>query len=447
MKPSVDLIERHARPTPRYTSYPTANHFSSDVDATRYANWLATLPSETSLSLYVHIPFCETLCYYCACSTKATRRYEPVLRYVGALETEIAHVARLLPAPMPVAHIHWGGGSPSILAPAEIRRISHALRAAYAFGADAEFAVEIDPRNLAPEKVLAFAEAGINRVSLGVQDFDARVQTEIGRQQSFDLTHDAIALFRNEGIASVNIDLVYGLPHQTIDSLSRTIEQVLILAPDRIAAFGYAHLPQRVKSQRLIDASALPGPTARYEQSDRIVTLLEAAGYRRIGLDHFARDNDGLSQKPLRRNFQGYTSDPADALIGLGASSIGKLPDGYAQNAVSTAEYERLIAQNGLATVRGIALTPDDRVRAYVIERLMCDFRFSTHDLVSAFGEAARPILTVAANVIGRDNDNLLTVTDDGIEVTELGRPFVRSICARFDSYLSASAGGHSVAV
>ncbi len=446
MQASAELIERHARPAPRYTSYPTANHFSPAIDRDRYREWLTALPLDTSLSLYLHIPFCEKLCFYCACSTKASRRYEPVQRYAIALEAEIANVASLIPARLPVMHIHWGGGSPSILSAGDIGGLADALRRAYAISEGAEFAVEIDPRNLAPEKVKAFAVAGVNRVSLGVQDFDPRVQAAIGREQSFELTRAAITQFRDEGIASVNIDLVYGLPHQTVESLSRTIDQVLELTPERIAAFGYAHLPQRVRPQRLIDATALPGACARFDQSSLIVALLEKAGYRRVGIDHFARDEDGLAQKPLRRNFQGYTSDAADALIGLGASAIGKLPGGYAQNAVSASDYERRIATDGLATARGIALSQEDRIRAYVIERLMCDFRLTTRELIAAFGEAAHPVLNVAAGIVGRDDDGLIVATDDGLEITNLGRPFVRSICARFDSYLTGAAT-HSVAI
>jgi oxygen-independent coproporphyrinogen-3 oxidase len=447
MQVSPELIRRHAAPVPRYTSYPTANHFSSAVRDVQYIDWLAALTDGVSLSLYVHIPFCETHCFYCACSTKASRRYEPVARYLAALETEIRNVASLLPSPLPVTHIHWGGGSPSILAPEDIERLAGALRRAFRVAPGAEFAVEIDPRNLSDSKVAAFAAAGVNRVSLGVQDFEPRVQAAIGREQDLALTRRAVDMFRRQGVASVNIDLVYGLPHQTTESLTRTIEQVLTLAPDRIAAFGYAHLPQRVKPQRLIDAAALPGPIERFEQSSRIVSLLEDAGYRRIGLDHFARGDDRLAQEPLRRNFQGYTSDAADALIGLGASAIGKLPGGYVQNAVAAHEYERIIASDGLATVRGIRVTPDDQVRAWVIERLMCDFRVSIRRLVAEFGEAARPVLATAAGIAGRDRDGLIAMTDDGLEVTERGRPFVRSICAAFDSHFTAQAGGHSTAV
>lgn len=446
MTTSAELIERHARPAPRYTSYPTANHFTSAIDADQYRQWLSQLSRDTCLSLYLHIPFCDTLCFYCACTTKASRRYEPVKRYVGTLSTEIAMVASLMPATLPVTHIHWGGGSPSILAPDDICELASALRKNYAITEGAEFAVEIDPRNIAPEKVRAFAEAGVNRISLGVQDFDARVQKAIGREQSFELTRDVIAQFRDENIRSINIDLVYGLPHQTVESLQRTIEQVLVLAPDRIATFGYAHLPERVRPQRLIDTAALPSACARFEQSALIVSSLEGAGYRRIGIDHFARGADGLAQKPLRRNFQGYTNDAADALIGLGASAIGKLAGGYAQNTASTPDYERRIAAGSLATARGIALSQEDRIRGYVIERLMCDFQLSASDLVANFGAHARPVLRLATDVVSRDDDGLIATTDDGLEITDLGRPFVRSICAKFDTYLDGSAT-HSVAV
>ena len=447
MQITPELIGRHARPVPRYTSYPTANHFGPSIRDVQYIDWISALPAQSSLSLYLHIPFCDALCFYCACSTKASKRYAPIERYVGAVAHEIVNVSALLPHPLPVKHIHWGGGSPSILQPADIRRLGHALAAAFKIAPGAEQAVEIDPRNLSEDKVGAFAEIGINRVSMGVQDFDPKVQVAIGREQDFALTRRAIELFRKQGVTSVNIDLVYGLPHQTTESLSQTIEQVLELAPDRIAAFGYAHLPQRVKPQRLIDSEALPGLVERFNQAARIVSLLEAAGYRRIGIDHFARSGDGLAEKPLRRNFQGYTSDAGDALIGLGASAIGKLMGGYVQNAVSAHEYERLIAAEGLATVRGIALTDDDRARAWAIERLMCDFRLSARDFVDVFGETARPILADAATLVGRDEDGLVSMTDDGLELTERGRPFVRSICSAFDRYFSGTRAGHSAAV
>jgi oxygen-independent coproporphyrinogen-3 oxidase len=445
---TAELIRRHARPAPRYTSYPTANHFTGAIRDVQYVSWLAALPDTARLSLYLHVPFCQSLCWYCACNTKGARRYEPVARYVDSLLHEIETVAGLLPTRRPaVTHVHFGGGSPSILEPADIHRLGAELRRYFDLQPGTEIAVEVDPRHLREDQVAAFAGIGATRVSLGVQDFDPKVQAAIGRLQSFELTQRAIDLFRDAGVTSVNIDLVYGLPHQTEESLSRTLADVIALAPDRVAAFGYAHLPERMPRQRLIDGTTLPGPMERFAQSARIAATLGAAGYRRIGLDHFARDGDGLAGSDLRRNFQGYTTDRADALIGFGASAIGQLPDGFVQNATSPKDYVAAIAADGLATARGIALSADDRARSYAIERLMCDFRLSGGELERRFGPVARPIVEIARKVVSEDADGLVTATGDGIEVTEAGRPFVRSICTAFDRYYAPAAGRHSTGV
>lgn len=443
-----DVVQRHAAPVPRYTSYPTAPHFSDRVQDGQLSAWLRALPDDAKVSLYFHIPYCVQLCWYCGCNTKETRKYEPVTSYMEPLLAEVANVARLVPRGHRVTHIHWGGGSPNILSPADIRRLAEATRAAFNLGKETEYAVEIDPRTLDPEQVTAWAEAGVNRVSLGVQDFDPAVQDAINRQQSYETTKAAVDMFRAHGIGSVNIDLVYGLPHQTTDSVARTIEQVLTLKPDRIAIFGYAHLPARLKHQRLIKDEALPGIMERYEQSQRIARILAEVGYEQVGLDHFALPSDRLAGEELKRNFQGYTTDTAEALIGLGASAISQLPQGFAQNAVATGEYERRIRERGLATARGIALTVDDRVRGHVIERLMCDFTFSTADLERRFPiSSVLPLVAEAEEVIASDRDGFVRRTDDGFVVTEQGRPFVRTICARFDTYLGTKPAQHAIAV
>ncbi len=431
-----DLVQRLAKPLPRYTSYPTANHFSPGVDATAYAEWLAELTPGSALSLYLHIPYCRELCWYCGCSTKAVRRYEPVASYLELIRREAVEVARRLPRDHQVTHIHWGGGSPDILEPADIIRLGSEINGAFAIAGGAEIAVEIDPRLLDAPRADAFAAIGINRVSIGVQDFDEAVQKAIGRLQGYETTRRAVALFRDRGIGSINVDLVYGLPHQTEDSVSRTIEQVLTLTPDRIAIFGYAHLPSRLKHQRLIDDASLPGPTARYAQSARIAELLLGAGYVQLGLDHFARATDKLATTALKRNFQGYTTDQADALIGLGASAISRLPQGYAQNAVAADAYGKRLGEAGLATARGFKLGADDKLRAFVIERLMCDFAFSSRELSRRFGGRAMPLIREAEAVIEDDTDGLVQRTSDGFRMTPRGRPFVRNICARFDAYL-----------
>ena len=320
------LVRRHAAPLPRYTSYPTANHFDSSIGPSDYRSWLAALDDNPALSLYLHIPFCESLCWYCACSTKATRRYEPIAEYLDALEMEILAVSRLLPRRHRLTHMHWGGGSPDILSADDIRRLGNGLNKRFEISSGAEFAVEIDPRLMTPQKADSLVEIGVNRLSLGVQDFEPTVQKAIGREQSYETSRRAIDLFCNLGIRSVNIDLVYGLPYQTEGSLERTIERVIALSPHRIAVFGYAHLPQRAHNQRMIDTTALPGPIQRFSMARRLTQLLEQAGYKQLGLDHFARHDDSLATRRLNRNFQGYTTDRADALIGLGASAMALSP-------------------------------------------------------------------------------------------------------------------------
>lgn len=442
-----DVVKRYSAPVPRYTSYPTAPHFSPSVGPQQYAAWLEALPSPSKLSLYVHIPYCHELCWYCGCCTKAVQRYEPVESYLRTLLAEIASVAGRLGPGHEVTHIHWGGGSPNILAADDIIALDGVTRARFKIRDDAEFAVEIDPRTLSPEQVSAFALAGVNRVSIGVQDFDAKVQAAINRKQSYETTKRAIEAFRSVGIRSINIDLVYGLPHQTRHSVKETIRKVLTLEPDRIAIFGYAHLPSRMKHQRLIDDAALPGTVERFAQSNRLSHILAAAGYKRIGLDHFAGAGDRLATGPVNRNFQGYTSDEADALIGFGASAIGQLPEGYVQNAAATADYIRRIGEAGLATVRGAVLSKEDRMRALVIERLMCDLAFPSDELRRRFGDASHPILEEAELLIESDRDRLVERTGDGFRVTDRGRPFVRAIASCFDSYLGRGPAQYSQGV
>ena len=444
---SPEVVKRYSSPVPRYTSYPTAPHFSDAIGPEQYAAWLAALPERAEISLYLHIPFCSSLCWYCGCSTKAVRRYEPVSRYLAALGSEMANVAARLPRTHIASHVHWGGGSPNILSAGDIVELAEAMRRHFNVADNAEFAVEIDPRALSPEQVEAFAQTGVTRASIGVQDFAPEVQAAINRQQSFATTQRAIAALRDHGIAAINIDLVYGLPHQTRASIEETVEKVLELSPDRIAAFGYAHLPSRIKHQSLIDAAALPGAVERFGQASRLARSLTAAGYVRIGLDHFARAGDRLARAPVSRNFQGYTTDAAETLIGLGASAIGRLAEGYVQNAISAPDYERRIDQQGLATARGVRLTQADRMRAFVIERLMCDFAFPAAELDRRFGPAARPIIEEARALLEADQDRLVERDGDAFRITERGRPFVRTIAACFDAYLDTGTARHSSGV
>lgn len=441
------LAKKYAGSVPRYTSYPTAPHFSNRITHDTYGSWLECLSTDDALSLYVHIPFCQSLCWYCGCSTKMVARYEPVAAYVETLLAEIRSVAERLGQRRRVSHIHWGGGSPNILTPRDIARLAMALGSCFDILPDAEHAVEIDPRYLDVVQTQAWIDAGVNRVSLGVQDFNPCVQSAINRQQPFEVTERAIKHFRDAGVKSVNIDLVYGLPKQSRESVEDTIDQVLTLSPDRIALFGYAHLPSRIKHQRLINSDDLPGAVERFAQSNRAAHKIVNAGYRRVGLDHFAKPDDSLALSSSKRNFQGYTSDEASVLIGLGATAIGRLPQGYVQNAVATGEYMRRIAESGLATARGFELSQDDNARAYVINRLMCDLDFSAEAVRSQFEGSADELIETAQTIVEMDADGLVEETEQGFQVTERGRPFVRSICSCFDAYLDQGQAQHASGV
>jgi oxygen-independent coproporphyrinogen-3 oxidase len=368
---NTHLAIKYDRPVPRYTSYPTAPHFDDSVTASLYADWLGAQDNSNAASIYLHVPFCDTLCWFCGCQTRIVRRYAPVADYLNALTAEIDLVARHLPARFRVGHVHWGGGSPTLLSPADWARMSAHLRARFDFTDGVSHAVELDPRETTEAYVAALRAAGVNRVSIGIQDFDPAVQRAINRHQSLDQTRRVVDWLRDHGIAKVNFDLMYGLPHQDVGHLLATVDIALRLEPRRVALFGYAHVPWMRAHQRLIDADALPGAEARWAQAERAADRLVEAGFVRIGFDHFARSGEGLAtafaEGRLRRNFQGYTDDASPLLIGLGASSIGKLPQGYVQNVTSVRRYARDVCERRLPVARGRALTAADRRRAAII--------------------------------------------------------------------------------
>jgi oxygen-independent coproporphyrinogen-3 oxidase len=442
-----DLITKFARPLPRYTSYPTSPHFSDDIGPADYSEWLAALPPAADLSLYVHIPFCDTLCWFCACTTKITRRYEPVARYLQAVVAEVGHVSERVPDRCSVTHIHWGGGSPDILSVDDIGCLRRIIGDHFNVDQDAEFAVEIDPRAMDAEKISALVKAGVTRISLGVQDFDPVVQAAINRYQSVDLTRDVVAWFRAAGVQSVNIDLVYGLPQQTLSTARTTIDAVIAVNPDRVAIFGYAHLPQRITHQRLIPDETVPVANDRYALATLMSERLADAGYVRIGMDHFCKPDDSMARGPVRRNFQGYTTDTADALLGFGASAVSRLPGEFAQNATAIADYRRRMADSGLATVRGKKLSLDDRARAFAIETLMCEMRFPERELCDAFGPAGERVALEAGRMNAHVHDGLVAPSADGLVVTEKGRPFLRALAAEFDAYLERKSVVHSTGI
>ena len=442
MNMKLALAERRV---PRYTSYPTAPHFSELVGRETYSAWLGDLPREASLSLYLHVPFCTELCHYCGCNTKAVRRRAPVEDYARLLETEIDLLAAVV-RNRRVVHFHWGGGTPSILGSAAIGRIVERLAATFDLSSLHEHAIELDPRSLTPSLALALARIGITRASLGVQDFSPHVQQAIGRIQSFDQVTRAVGALRDAGIEEINFDLMYGLPHQTVDDVIRTAELAASLAPSRLALFGYAHVPWFKTHQRLIEELALAGPEERIAQMDAATATLEARGFVQVGLDHFAAAGDELLETmrggQLHRNFQGYTTDPADALIGIGASSIGRLPQGYVQNAPDVGSYARAVTAGHFAVAKGVALSDDDRIRARIIERLMCDLAVDLTDVAEHidFSDELDAL---------DDLRNAGVVHYDGgrVVVTEAGRPYVRLVAAVFDAYLHDGKKRHSAAV
>ena len=446
-----DLRCKYDRPVPRYTSYPTAPHFHDGIGPDAYGDWLSRLAPETPLSLYLHIPYCDSLCWFCGCHTKVTRRYAPLAAYAKTLLREIELVAARLPGRSPVRHIHWGGGSPTLLAPADMRRVASALRAVFEVPSKAEFAVEVDPRGLADNSIEALVEIGVNRVSLGVQDIHPQVQRAINRDQPFAVTQDCLRRLRAAGLDAVNCDLMYGLPHQDTARVLATAEAVASLEPDRIALFGYAHVPHMKRHQRLIPEDALPGGATRLAQSRAAADRLRTLGYRPVGLDHFARPDDPLAHAAaagrLHRNFQGYTNDPCEALLGFGASAIGKLPQGFVQNAVPIGQYRRAIGDGRLATARGVAFAGEDRLRAAVIERIMCDLEVDLDRVSAAFGTAFAPDDRECARLAELAEDGLIDTTGPHLTVTETGRPFVRQVAAVFDRYLRGSTARHARAI
>jgi oxygen-independent coproporphyrinogen III oxidase len=447
----ADLIAKYDRRVPRYTSYPTAPHFSPAITGAHYAGWLAALPDETPLSLYLHVPFCASLCLFCACHTTVVHRPEPLIAYGATLQSEIANVANAIGRRLPVRHIHWGGGTPTVLPAAVMRDIMTSLRDHFDVLADSEIAVEVDPRTISEESVQALGEMGVRRASLGVQDFDPRVQEAIHRLQDYALTADCAERLRNVGVRSINLDLIYGLPHQTVPGVAKTVQQALQITPDRVAVFGYAHVPWMKKHQALLPAEALPDAAHRFAQRAVVEQVLTAAGYTAIGLDHFARPDDALAiaaaEARLKRNFQGYTTDDSPALLGLGASSIGSLPHGYVQNNPSVPAWRDAVRAGVLPVARGIALTADDRLRRAVIETLMCTNAVDLRAVAAEHGADPTSMMDAAPALQALARDGLVQWEGMRVSLTPEGRPFVRAVAAAFDTYLAAGIARHSAAV
>ena len=445
------ILELFSAQVPRYTSYPTAPHFNASVDGAVYRQWLSRLDPKKPLSLYLHIPFCDTLCWFCGCHTSVVNNYAPVRDYCRLIAREIELVSRALPARMPVTHIHWGGGSPTLLNADDIKRLDETIRAHFDVAKNAEFAIEADPRGLTQATVDALAQAGLTRASIGVQDCNPAVQRAINRLQADEETIDAIDMFRGAGVTSLNLDLLYGLPKQSLDTWQETLDFTCWLNPDRIAVFGYAHVPHFKKHQNLILTQDLPDVETRFQMAEMARQRLTAQGYVAIGLDHYARPGDSLAQAlqagTLVRNFQGYTADQAQTLIGLGASSIGSLPDGYVQNIAAVPAYRAALAEDKLPVARGFALSEADRVRRDVIQQLMCNMRADLGEIATQHRQNPEIFADAMDRLAPLSRNGVVTIEDGKVAVPQEWACAVRLAASAFDQYLPVGSAIHSASI
>lgn len=434
---------------PRYTSYPPSPQFKGGVTPEVVEGWMAAIPADGQISLYLHVPFCRRLCWFCACRTQGTTSVAPVRAYAETLLAEIAMLRDRIAPGVRLSRLHWGGGTPTLLAPDLMTRIAGAIHDAFPLAPGAEFSVEIDPNEIDEARLDALAAAGMTRASIGVQDFDPEIQQTIGRDQSFEVTARAAQMIRARGIASLNADILYGLPHQTPARIADSVQKLLALSPDRVALYGYAHVPWMAKRQVMIPENALPDPVARLELFEVARRLFVADGYDEIGIDHFARPGDGLAvaqrEGRLRRNFQGYTDDLAPALIGIGASSISRYPQGYAQNAPATGAHTAKIREGRLSTTRGHVFSAEDIWRARMIEAVMCDFAVDAAEFTRDHGLSPAMLETLFAPVRERFG-RMVETGPFGLHIPPEGRPLTRMIARMFDAY-DMQAAGHSPAV
>lgn len=448
---SADIAKYMARPVPRYTSYPTVPHFDATVTAETYRGWLGALDPARPVSLYLHVPFCRQLCWYCGCNMKLVSRYEPVASYVEVLLAEIALVADAVPGRLTVSHLHWGGGTPTALEPIDLARCMEAVRARFDFADDAEIAIESDPRTLTAEMTAMIGALGFNRASFGVQEFDPKVQAAINRIQPPQMVERSVEGLRAAGVTAINFDLIYGLPHQTVATITDTVDRCTAMRPDRLALFGYAHVPWMAKKQRMIPEDALPDAEDRRAQAEAASRRLAADGYEAIGLDHFALPDDPLAvaarRGELHRNFQGYTVDPCETLLGLGATSIGRTPHGFVQNLSETGAWSRAVREGTLPVAKGHAFAGEDALRAEVIETLMCFAEADLAAISARHGAAPGWCADAIAELRTMEDDGILVVEDGVVRMTQEGRPLVRVAASAFDAYLQRGAARHSVAV
>jgi oxygen-independent coproporphyrinogen-3 oxidase len=437
-----ELIRKYDGFGPRYTSYPTADRFHAGFTAADYVDALSARRDESRpLSLYVHLPFCNTVCYYCACTKIITANRGRSAKYVRYLGREIGLVSSLLEGGRAVQQLHWGGGTPTFLAREEMADLMRMLRDAFPFAPDTEASIEIDPRKVDPSTIGFLRELGFNRVSFGIQDFDPAVQRAVNRIQTEEETRGVVDAARASGFTSINTDLIYGLPLQTVPGFAATLDKVIDLAPDRIALYGYAHVPHLFKAQRQIDADELPAAETKLAILSTAIDKLTEAGYVYIGMDHFAKPGDELAvalrEGKLHRNFQGYSTRPDCDLIAFGMSAIGKVGPSYVQNVKTLDAYYGALDEGRLPLFRGYALSDDDALRREIIQKLMCEFRLDVAALEASHGfRFAERFATELAALVPLAADGLLSLSPASIDVTPRGRMLVRTVAMAFDRHL-----------
>jgi oxygen-independent coproporphyrinogen-3 oxidase len=438
------LVRKYDGFGPRYTSYPTADRFHEQFTAANYVDALASRDVSAPLSLYVHVPFCNTVCYYCACNKVITKNHDHSAKYIRYVEKEIGIVGGLVEGSPPVIQLHWGGGTPTFLSHDEMGALMGALRRQFRFAPDAEVSIEVDPRKVDAATIRYLAELGFNRISVGIQDFDPAVQKAVNRIQSEAETRAVIDAARANGFVSVNVDLIYGLPLQTVAGFSATLDKVIAASPDRIALYSYAHVPHMSKTQKQIEITQLPSPDTKLAILALAIEKLGAAGYGYIGMDHFAKPGDELAvaqrERKLHRNFQGYSTRPDCDLIAFGISAIGKVGASYAQNVKTLDGYYARLDADVLPVLRGVDLKEDDLLRRDTIQKLMCNFELDFAALSEAhgvpFAGMFAPELTALAPMV---KDGLVELSDDRLRVTPRGRLLVRTVAMIFDRYLRES--------
>lgn len=452
--PDLDLLKKFDVPAPRYTSYPTADRFNAQFTSQDYEQALAQRQHASNpalLSLYVHVPFCHDVCFYCGCNKIVTRDHTKSAKYIDTLLKEADMVKAKLTGTKELAQLHFGGGTPTFLENDEMVRLLEELKARFPLAKEGEFSIEVDPRTCPPEKVELLAKLGLNRMSLGVQDFNEPTQAAVNRIQPFDMVKRTLEAARSNGFESINMDLIYGLPKQTRETFAHTIDQVLELSPDRIAMYHYAHLPNHFKAQRRILPADLPGTIEKANIMFDAITRLTANGYRYIGMDHFAKETDELSiaqrEGTLQRNFQGYSTKAECDMVALGVSSISKIGDVYACNARELEDYYQAIDAGHLATNRGYRLSEDDRLRHFVIMTIMCNFELVKRDVEEKFGINFDEVFAYELQKMRPYvKHELVELHDDRLIVLPKGKIFVRAVAMQFDRYLreSTRAGGYS---